>query len=90
MEYLEIPPDDPSRGQILALVKNTKLKNKKGTGNGKCVKERYECDAEGHIAVDCIQRVARVAAGGPERLDDPMGQVRGKAKGKNGKKGKGD
>ena len=53
MEYLEIPPDDPSRGQILALVKNTKLKNKKGTGKGKGVKKRYECDAEGHIASEC-------------------------------------
>ena len=31
-----------------------------------------------------------MAAGGPERLDDPMGQAGGKAKGKNGKKGKGD
>ena len=73
------------------MVRNAHLKksNGKGKGKGKSKAPRkcYECDGEGHIAAECRQRAARVAQGGPERLDDPMGL--GKAKGK-GKKGKGD
>ena len=84
-----MPPE-----QLLAMIKNAHLKRGKGGGKGgkgaRPLRKCYECDAEGHIAADCLQRAARVAAGGPERLDDPMGQDCGKAKGKNGKKGKGD
>ena len=80
--------------QFLAMVKNTHVKRSKGGGKGgkgaRPPRKCYECDAESHIAADCFQSAARVAAGGPERLDDPMGQAGGKAKGKNGKKGKGD
>ena len=43
----------------------------------------YECDKPGHLARDCPQRQARVAAGGPARL--PKGG-KGKGKGKDGGK----
>ena len=83
-----------SRGQLLALVKNNKLKTQKGKGKGKGnVKTCYECGAEGHIASDCSVRNERVAAGGPERLppeDVQMGGGKGgKAIGKGGKGRKG-
>ena len=73
------------------MVRNAHLKKTKGGGKGngksKRLRKCYECDGESHIASECLQRATRVAAGGPERLDDPMGL--GKAKRK-GKKGKGD
>ena len=70
--------------QLKAMVKNVELKRSKGGGKGpkgarphrKC----YECDAEDHIALNCPIRAARVAAGGPERLDDPMGKEMQKAR----------
>ena len=62
--------------QLMAMVKNIKLKRNKGGGKGpkgarppqKC----YECDAEDHIALNCPVRAARIADGGLERLDGPM------------------
>ena len=86
--------DNMSQGQLLALVKNAKLKSQKGKGKGKGkAKTCYECGAEGHIAFDCSVRSKRVAAGGPERLpaeDVQMGSGKGgKAIGKGGKEGKG-
>ena len=86
--------DNMSHGQLLALVKNAKLKGQKGKGKGKGkVKTCYECGAEGHIASDCSVRKERVAAGGPERLppeDVQMGGGKGgKAIGKCGKGGNG-
>ena len=91
-EYLVEPANaDVPPETLLAMVRNAHLKKTKGGGKGngksKPLRKCYECDGEGHIASECLQRAARVAAGGPERLDDPMGL--GKAKGK-GKKGKGD
>ena len=85
-----VPADSPLE-TFYAMVRNAHLKKTKGGGKGngksKPLRKCYECDGEGHIASECLQRAERVAAGGPERLDDPMGL--GKAKGK-GKKGKGD
>ena len=86
-----VPADSPLE-TFYAMVKSAHLKKTKGCGKGgkggpKPLRKCYECDSEGHIAAECLQRAARVAAGGLERLDDPMGL--GKAKGK-GKKGKGD
>ena len=71
-----------SHGQLMALVKHTKMKAQKGKGKGKggkgAPKTCYECGVEGHIAADCSVRKERVAAGGPERLpseDVQMGKV---------------
>ena len=79
----------------MAIVKNAHLKKQKGAGKGsgkdRLPRKCHECDSPDHIATNCLQRAARVAAGGPERLDDPMGLAGGKAKGKaGGKKGKGN
>ena len=83
----DVPPE-----QLLAMVRNSHLKKSKGAGKGsgkdRPPRKCYECDSPDHIAANCVQRAARVAAGGPERLDDPMGLAGGKAKGKIGKKGK--
>ena len=72
--------DDTNPNQLRALVKNFKSKKGKGKGRGKPV--CYECDSEAHIAQDCPARVARVAAGGPERFprdpDTEMGNSVGK------------
>ena len=85
----KMPPN-----QLLAMVRNAHLKKSKGGGKGggkdRPLRKCYECDALDHIGANCPIRAARVAAGGPERLDDPMRQAGGKAKGKNGKKGKVD
>ena len=48
----------------------------------------YDCGSQDHLAKDCPVRAARVAAGGPERLDGSKGGKGGKG-GKNGKGGKG-
>ena len=65
-------------GQLLALVINGKLKTKgKGKGKSKGQKAKrtcYECGSEEHLADKCQIRIDRVAAGGPARLDDPMGK----------------
>ena len=64
--------------QLMAMVKNIKLKKGKGGGKGpkgaRPPRKCYECDADDHIAANCPIRAARVAAGGPEGLDDPMGK----------------
>ena len=52
----------------MALVKNIKLKGKKGASKGKGPKKCYECDAQGHIASEFFIRLERVKNGGPERL----------------------
>ena len=81
-----------SSGTLLALVLNGKLKKSKGKGKGKGQKAKrtcYECGSEDHLADKCQIRIDRVAAGGPERLDDPMGKGSKKGAGKNGGKGKG-
>ena len=45
----------------------------------------YECGELGHIGADCPVRQARVAAGGPARLDKgPKGQSKGQHPGKGG------
>ena len=85
---------DMSHGQLMALVKNNKLKTPKGKGKGKGkVKTCYECGVEGHIAADCSVRKERVAAGGPERKppeDVQMGKGdKGGGNGKGGFKGGG-
>ena len=90
-EFFEDPakflPADTSSETIFAIVRKTHLKKQKGTGKGKGgpkgARKCYECDGEGHIAADCPVRAERVAAGGPERLDDPMGVGKSKGKGKN-------
>ena len=90
-EFFEDPakflPADTSSETIFAIVRKTHLKKQKGTGKGKGgskgPRKCYECDGEGHIAADCPVRAERVAAGGPERLDDPMGVGKSKGKGKN-------
>ena len=92
-EFFEDPakflPADTPLETFFAIVKKTHLKKQKGTGKGKGgskgLRKCYECDGEGHIAADCPVRAERVAAGGPERLDDPMGinKAKGKGKGKN-------
>ena len=80
-----------SHGQLMALVKHTKMKAQKGKGKGKggkgAPKTCYECGVEGHIAADCSVRKERVAAGGPERL--PSEDVQMGKGGKSGGKGKG-
>ena len=91
--FLQSPASaDWSSDQLLAMVRNSHLKKTKGAGKGsgkdRPPRKCYECDSPDHIATNCPQRAARVAAGGPERLDDPMGLKGGKAKGKTGKKGK--
>ena len=87
-EFFSNPDNAETRREVLmAIVKNAHLKKTKGAGKGsgkdrprrKC----YECDSPDHIGANCPIRAARVAAGGPERLDDPMG---GKSKRKKGKK----
>ena len=85
---------DMSHGQLMALVKNNKLKTPKGKGKGKGkAKTCYECGVEGHIAADCSVRKERVAAGGPERKppeDVQMGKGdKGGGNGKGGFKGGG-
>ena len=53
-------------------------KGKNGNGGGKIGKKGrtwYDCGSEEHIAAECPQRKARVAAGGPERL--PKGGGKG-------------
>ena len=80
-----------STGQLLALVRK-ELKKSKGKGKGKSQKSKrtcYECGSEDHLADKCPIRTARVLAGGPERLDDPMGKGSKKGAGKSGGKGKG-
>ena len=88
---------DPS-GHLYALVRNDKFKKTKGCGKGgKGGKERgprkcFECESTDHIAAACPVRAARVAKGGPERLDKPdveMKGDKGKGKGGKGKDGKG-
>ena len=84
----DVPPET-----LLAMVRNAHLKKTKGggKGDGKARPPRrcFECDAEDHIGANCPIRAARVAAGGPERLDDPMGLGKAKGKGKKGKVDKG-
>ena len=67
----------------MAIVKHAHLKKKKGAGKGsgkdRGPRKCFECDSPDHIGANCPVRAAIVAAGGPERLDDPMG---GKSKGK--------
>ena len=66
-----------SSGHLLALVLKGKLKSK-GKGKGKDQKSKrtcYECGSEDHLADKCQIRIDRVLAGGPERLDDPMGKA---------------
>ena len=71
--------------QLMAMVKNAKLKRSKGGGKvwqrretaWKC----YGCDADDHIAPNCPIRAHRVAAAGKDGA---------KGKGKNGKLGKGN
>ena len=79
--------------QQMAMVKNIKLKRNKGGGKGpkgaRPPRKCYECDAEDYIALNCNVRAARVAAGGLERPDDPMGKEGAKGKGKGANKGKG-
>ena len=80
-----------SSGHLLALVLKGKLKSK-GKGKGKGQKSKrtcYECGSEDHLADKCKIRIDRVLAGGPERLDDPMGKGGKKDAGKNKCKGKG-
>ena len=48
----------------------------------------YECEKPGHLARDCPQRQARIAAGGPARLPKG-GKGKGKDSGKAGAGGKG-
>ena len=79
------------------MVKKQALKDRKGgkvKGKGKGRKPRtcFECGAADHIAAACPQRAARVAAGGPERLDkadDFVGASKGGGK-KGGKTSKGE
>ena len=81
---------ETSQESLMAIVKNAHLKKQKGAGKGsgkdRPPRKCYECDSPDHIAANCLQRAARVAAGGPERLDDPMGLAGGKAKKKTGGK----
>ena len=77
-------------GQLNALVKGKF--QKKGDGKGKGEKRRcHECYSEEHLARDCPVRQARVAAGGPVRMDvdspPPKGGKTGKGGGKYGKGG---
>ena len=96
-DFPKMQPKNLDQGQLLALVKNVKLKRKKGTGKGKGPRKFYECDSEGHIASQCPIRLERVKNGGPERLpkgdagDVDMGgpKRKGKGGGKGGKTGKG-
>ena len=66
--------------QLMAMVKNAKLKKSKGGGKGckgaRRLRKCYQCDADDRIAPSCPIRAARVAAGGPKTLDDPMGLLR--------------
>ena len=74
-----------SSGYLLALVKKGILKTK-GKGKGKGQKSKrtcYDCGADDHLAAACPVRAARVAAGGPERLDKPDVQM-GSGGGKKG------
>ena len=69
-----------------------KLPEGKGKGKDIGLRKCFECDSDSHIAAECPERVARVAAGGPERLpkgDSPMGDgsSKGSPKGKRGVKG---
>jgi hypothetical protein len=92
-EFFEDPakflPADTPLETIFAIVKKIHLKKQKGIGKGKTgpkgPRKCYECDGEGHIAAECPVRAERVAAGGPERLDDPMGINKAKGKGQGGK-----
>ena len=56
-----VPADSPPES-LLAMVRNSHLKkpNSKGKGNGKSKPFRkcHECDGEGHIASECLQRAA--------------------------------
>ena len=65
--FPETPDEGMNPNQLSALVRNLKAKKGKGKGKGK-PRVCYECDSESHIARDCLVRVARVAAGGPEWL----------------------
>ena len=80
-----------SRSQLMALVKNAKMKVMKGEGKGKSGKGSpkicYECGVEGHVAADCSVRKERVAAGGPERLPSEDVQIGNGKGGKSGGKG---
>ena len=88
--------DDLDRGQLLALVKNIKLKGKKGVGKGTGPRKCYECDGEGHIASECPIRFERVKTWEPERLpkseagDVSMGGQKSKGKGGSNPKGIGN
>ena len=56
-------------------------KGKNGNGGSKIGKKGrtcYDCGAEDHIAAECPQRKARVAAGGPERLPKGCGKGAGR------------
>ena len=90
--FLEMPGENLNQPQLNALVKNLKVKKGKGKGKGK-PRACFECNSESHIARDCPQRAARVAAGGPERLprtDSEMTDAGGKGKStKGGGKGEG-
>ena len=99
-EFMEEPtkfgvPSDTPIEMLYTLVKNSRLKKVKGDktgksgGKGKGPRRCFECDAEGHIAAECPIRIARVAAGGPERIDDPMKGGKGKGKDKKVKAVKG-
>ena len=100
-EFMEDPakfgvPSDAPPERLYTLVKNSRLKRAKGDkgcgkggGKAKGARKCFECDAEGHIASECPIRLTRVAAGGPERLDDPMGTGKAKGKGKKEKAEKG-
>ena len=83
--------ENMSRGQLMALVKNAKMKLLKGKGKGKSGKGSpkicYECGVEGHVAADCSVRKERVAAGGPERLPSEDVQIGNGKGGKSGGKG---
>ena len=89
--FMEMPSDNLNHPQLNALVKNLKVKKGKGKGKGK-PRVCFECDSPDHIASACPVRIARVAAGGPERLprnpDVEMTPVGGKGRGAKGE-GKG-
>ena len=90
---MDIDPSGAALGSY-DIVKKNFLKNKNGCKKGKGKgRTCYKCGSTGHIAAACPDRAARVAAGGPERLDRPDLPMKGaKGAGKKGcKKGeKGD